>query len=320
MAPNGTVAWVQAMVQDPVNADESRFQSCKLTADKSSLTVIGYTYEANATLGTKSIAVTGRTYSQVIAMLNPATGAVTYLGALCTPSRGAYAESRIASGPGNVMYFTVRFLNTATFSDGGTIACPGSVCCGVLKYTGNTRNWAKILDQSNCYRGGVALSADGTKLYAGSQKMLFVLNAATGDELSNVTIGGISEIKSVVLIGTNVFVYGWMMNTAPAVSVGNVSVPFPNATVSVAAVLLRFTASGNSLAASAGTWIGTDNELKGSPMHMVRAYNVSGYSNALYATVELSATKLKSGTGYSSAQFHPYGANSSYQYGVSDYI
>lgn len=143
---------------------------------------------------------------------------------------------------------------------------------------------------------------------------VFVLDPATGNVLSNVTITGMDSITSVVSIGTNVFVYG--VFTA-SISVGTVSVNSPPSGHPESAALLRFTASGNTLTASAGTWIGTDNEYHSEAVNMVRAYNVTGYPNAFYVAVDLTASNLKTGIGYTSAQLHPFAPNSSYQYTVS---
>lgn len=117
----------------------------------------------------------------------------------------------------------------------------------------------KLRPTSFCAYGGIAASPDGTKVYAASQKNLHVLDASSGSVLSSNTITNVNDIYGVAAVGTNVFVLGSVSGTTTVTS-GSVSIANPG---SDNGFIMKFTASGNTLTPSLGTWIGHSDSAKG---------------------------------------------------------
>lgn len=301
MSPNGTVAWAHFVQQTQVSgsAKFSTINNCFFSKDETKVMVTGNSAETTIGLGTLTRTLVGN-QDAFIAIINPGTGAVEHLTTMGLASESQYAGTNYARGPANVMYTAFNVKDSTAFSDdSSTITCGAQQdCCFAVKYTGTVRNWAKAVEQSLC-DGGVAVSPDGTKLYVSGMTTIYVLDAATGNALSNVTINNVDDIQSLVVAGTNVYAYG-PVSSSTTFNSGSVSLLHPQP--GSGAYLFRFAISGSTLTPSAATWMGTATSTESGYVtvyNMGSANNVTGNPNSVIVAMSASGSTFKSGSGFS---------------------
>lgn len=274
VSPNGTVHWVTSTIHDGANTmADAGIKGCKLSSDGSSLMVTGYSNEANVAFAGKTFAKSGES-DNFVAILDPATGSASHLVGIGGAGLNNFFIDTIpiASKNGS-LYAVLGAVNQSAFSDNSTnkLECTAERCCVVVKYTGSTRVWESLLHVASCGFGGIALSEDGSTVFAGGNTLLTALNAADGSEIAKKTVP--MEIKDIATLGSTPYVLfrGRGTGTFDSVSIAG---PADKTT----AMVVKFTLSGSTISASAGTWVGTD-EYDTTPYALVPGYDASGNAN-----------------------------------------
>lgn len=298
------------------------YPGCKLTRpDQSTLWVAGTSAEATIKFGTYSGTRVG-TKDYFYAGIYTANGTYFYgknsgISGKTTSSFGQLAAAKLDGA----MYLVHSIKATE-----GAATCTNGDCCFVEKFViwrgAWVATWRNTIDDivpsslaASCF-ANAAMSSDGMMMFAGGREKLSMFDADTGPLMASKTITGSWSIRGLAVIGTDLFAIG--TGTGPtAVSVDSVTISSPYTSGSAEwGYIIRFTTTSSSFTASAGTWIGTD-EFSARPTAITPAYNITGYPKALAITLELRGSKLKTGTGYTSPDFHTVTASSSFQYGVS---
>lgn len=315
---SGVVTWLQPLSQTQGSAEPSEIAGCKLTPDGSKLMVVGYSKEPTIAFG--GLTKTRRGDEDgIFATLAPTNGTVLDMVTLGKSGETGDGLQRLAKGKtGKEMYALMQTANGATYSDSGSVTCvtSGTRCCVVIKFSDvSTRSWTQTVDDGYCYDGAIAVSPDGTNVFAGTQDngIFYMLGASNGNFLANKTISGITDYRGIVADGSDIYVTGEAAGTTSADSI-SISSPLASSSASYAALLKLTIGGGNSLTAASGTWIGTD-EYAAGPQFLIPVRNSSGSVKNLVMGVELGGTTLLSGNGYSE-QYGSTPSSSSFQYSV----
>lgn len=300
VSTNGTVLWLQAFNQGYIiQGKDSHIASCRLTSDGTKVVISGWSAEATITLGGQTVTKVGND-DVLVGHLDPATGTVSSLVGIGKSGSNSHSAHRLEKGTtGTVMYQFVQVVNGASFSDSGTLTCTSTdgSCCVVIKYTGTSRDWIQTIEDSSCGSAGLAVSEDGSLVFAGGEDSgIKVLAAGNGTVLASTSVGNMTEIQGMVVVGKDLYVAGVATGNA---TVDSVKIVGPNSVFEYSA-LIKFTISngGATITAAAGTWIGTD-ELSANPYFLAKGYDTSGAANRLLFGLELRGSTLKSGRGFS---------------------
>lgn len=259
-----------------------------------------------------------------IARLDLSTGSVVSRIAFYPTGGGSSTISSLTKGTGKVVYAVGTGSVGVTY--GGTVVGTAGVETGFLvKVTDATVNWfvfarqteGMIVDvrlpraiplQTNGMEGSVtsvALSSDQSRVYVASHFSVFIVDSATGNKLYNKSstgLGSSGSLTGAALVGSNLHVVGYTLG-ATSVTFDSVTVAAPSSKfLRGFGFLFKFTVTGDTLAATNGTWMGTD-AYQVIASSVSPAYNVSGYPSALVISTKVYGPRLLLGTGFESKNF-----------------
>lgn len=333
----GVIKWVQALNQETGQQSEigcglnkSSIESCwlltrrcsppacKLSTDQTSLWISAISSENPIKFGTFIFPLTGNR-DGLIATLATSTGSITYATSFGTLSKYLFNSGRVSPSGSNVYLSHNAKLGGLSLPNGKSVACTYGDCCFLAKYSGSTLLWATtFVDVSilaflmYCYPSAVT-SADGSKVFVAGKDTIAIFDSGTGAIIASKQVVNTSEIMDIAILGTDLFIVGTSIE--PSIMVDSVKVSKPSPGVQRWGYIIRFATTATGFAASAATYIGTD-EFQAHIWSLRPAYSVAGYPKALVMTIELRGSRLKTGTGYVSPTYYGEPCTINFQYSV----
>lgn len=287
---------------------------CKFYRNDIYIQVMGYSQDTPISFGTLQKARTGYV-DTFISQMNTADGKVWKLDTV-----GKSGESHDAWGSLSNVADTIRTYIVNMVKGTGTIAfpngqfgdpvnmtCTSGQCCYVAQLKTGNFEWVRTLDDDQYFmtcRGGVAASADGTRLFAAGSKRITMFDTSGNAIYTIDGLGDIITFKGVTMIGTDLFVIGDAVAGGNSISLNGTDINDPPFTGNSDkyGFIYKVSTTSSSMSVVGGTWIGSV-EYSAVLWSIKPAYGITGYTKALVIAVELDGSELKTGTNFTSKAF-----------------